>query len=349
MSKKVIVILPYTTGMSFQLIHVIGGLLYAELTNRIPIVIWNKRCIYYDSEDSGENTSTYNLFEHYFQPVSDLSVEEIVSMDASYFPSKWGNSSLLNDSDFTIRQTEDSTLFPFKDREFDDFDILVFDQPCNIKRDLMPHISQEIHLSRLEEYEILYYFYNKYIKLSKHLEEKVNSFYQAQMQGRNILGVHIRKTDKSTTRRSTGQIIPSEKRYIKLINSYLGNSSPATKVFLASDSTKIISKFTEIYGDKIIFTDSIRSSNQLPVHLAPNNNKLKGEEILIDMYLLSKCNYFIGTPSSGVSKVVNFMLNNRPLYSQTSTLPKPGLEEKFVRQLNKISESTGLSKLINKI
>lgn len=87
--------------------------------------------------------------------------------------------------------------------------------------------------------------------------------------------------------------MPFDRKYRKAINSYLSSFNDA-KIFFATDCQQTLKKFKKIYKNRIIYTDSTRSTNASPVHLSHGNGRLKGEQFLIDMYLLSKCNYFIG-------------------------------------------------------
>ena len=67
--------------------HVIGQLLIAELSNRIPVVHWGKNSLFSDVSNS-------NAFDLYFEPVSSLAIDDLASCDLSFFPPKWNAGNL---------------------------------------------------------------------------------------------------------------------------------------------------------------------------------------------------------------------------------------------------------------
>jgi hypothetical protein len=63
--------------------HTLGGLLLAEITRRTPVTHWGKNCRFGDG-------SARDAFQDYFEPVSAVSVADIVQIgDATFFPPKW--------------------------------------------------------------------------------------------------------------------------------------------------------------------------------------------------------------------------------------------------------------------
>ena len=62
--------------------HVICQLFAAELTGRTPVVYWGMESMY----SASLNTNSFELF---FQPVSDLTVEDVVRTEYTYYPPTW--------------------------------------------------------------------------------------------------------------------------------------------------------------------------------------------------------------------------------------------------------------------
>ena len=68
--------------------HVLGCLLLAEITNRIPVVHWGRNCLY-------RNKSGEDAFKTYFEPPSNITLDDIQKMgDVDFFPRKWSKNNL---------------------------------------------------------------------------------------------------------------------------------------------------------------------------------------------------------------------------------------------------------------
>lgn len=143
----------------------------------------------------------------------------------------------------------------------------------------------------------------KYVKIKPHIQEKIDSFWVSKVDVDNILGVHLRLTDKFECHKhgepDSGKPVDLEK-YIKHIGIYL-KKNKNSKVFLATDSKESIEKIKSEFGERIFFRDDvIRSINKKSVHHDMKGNKYKkGEDVLIDCILLSKCNFLF----KGISNV----------------------------------------------
>jgi hypothetical protein len=144
------------------------------------------------------------------------------------------------------------------------------------------------------------YIYSNFFKLNDRmqciLEPHLTLF-----ENKKILGVHVRRTDKfllgmfGTTDRSAPVDLMHFKYEIdKIINNF-------DYIFLATDCTETCKFFKKEYGKKVIYNiDAFRGSDTLSVH---NNYKeisgyKKGQDVLIDMILLSKCKYLLRSSSN---------------------------------------------------
>lgn len=100
----------------------------------------------------------------------------------------------------------------------------------------------------------------------------------------NTLGVQIRGTDKKDE-------LPEIQidRVISLIDQNLKE-----KIFVATDDKRYLDKLLDRYGDKIIYDKSISiSTDNQPLHHNCENRDKINEEVLSNVYLLSKCKNFL--------------------------------------------------------
>ena len=68
--------------------HVLGQLLIAEITNRIPVVYWPTHCLH-------NGFIHTNGFELYFEPVSNYSIFDLAKPDYTFYPPFWDADNLL--------------------------------------------------------------------------------------------------------------------------------------------------------------------------------------------------------------------------------------------------------------
>jgi hypothetical protein len=128
---------------------------------------------------------------------------------------------------------------------------------------------------------------NKYIKIKKEIEEKLNSFLN-QYFTEDIVGIHIRGMEGD----NNGGTSQENFDKLKDLNFYyeLLKDVP-NKIFIASDNNEVINYLKNKLGDKIITQDIYRCENfvNTGLHFQETDNYKKGEGVLLDVLLLSKC------------------------------------------------------------
>jgi hypothetical protein len=271
--------------------HVLGQLLAAELTQRIPIVYWGENSMYSISEG-------INTFEQFFLPVSDYTLDDLKNEDFSYYPPIWNSQNLFCNN-------------PQKSGE----EYLDLDSIMNCSANVLIHdfhVDIEEIARRLKEDHPLYgcsprdlysHMLKKYIKLQPDVLDEIDSFYRENMINRSVLAVHIRSSDKICEVPHLKEI---NKRYPHEIDNYL-KSNPSACIFIMTDCNEILSEYKKLFGDHIIHTDCKRvSENDMGVHYQYYaDKKRKGIEVIRDTWLAARCDYFIGNGHSNVSRAIS--------------------------------------------
>lgn len=229
-------------GLGACLNAVLQHLLYCEQNNKTPVIYWGQDSTYY-CED-GFNDS-YNVWEYYFEPISDLKYEQGDSINN--FCSK------------------PPIIFAYYN--------------CEVNAVIAGSL------------------FKKYVKIKPSIQKKIDDFYNLYMKNKKTIGIHIRGTDKFTEEKP---IDPE-----RMATEALKYADKDTQFLIASDERKIIDDLTNFLGEeRVIYYDCMRSLNNKPLHyrsypcFAQN-----GEDVLVEMALLSKCDFFLRTLSS-VSAVV---------------------------------------------
>ena len=193
-------------------------------------------------------------------------------------------------------------------------------------------------------YEIANNIFNKFFKFNNFINNQINKVNLSS----KSLGIHYRGTDKNFDNDQSNSISCDE--FLLIIDDYL-KKNDVSNIFCCSDEEIFISKITKKYPEKIIEYKQLRSNNSNNFGFFRNGqyssesikNNLTNNSI-IDMLLLSKCNFIIKTSSamSSFSKIINPSIN---LYC-TSAMKQPWFPAGVVKTYN--SESKIIQKILQK-
>ncbi|HEX2924709.1 MAG TPA: O-fucosyltransferase family protein, partial [Ruminiclostridium sp.] len=273
--------------------HVMGQLLAAELTNRIPVVYWGTNSLY------GESFKT-NAFELYFEPVSNYTVYDVVKPEYTYYPPVWKFDNVM---------VEDLDKVAWMNRNLgelmnSDANVVVSDVHYFI-RPLINFIPRDHWAYGMTAHSIYRILFDKYLKLKPDIAEEIDEFYNHELKDSGpLLGIHIRGGDKV---REVENLARLNKNYHTRAREFIDRYK-IQKILLLTDCKEILDEFKKKYGSMIVYTDCrrglINATGDAP-HLQDYSSKRrKGIEIIKDTYLASRCDFFIGNGYSNVSYTV---------------------------------------------
>jgi hypothetical protein len=273
--------------------HVMGQLLAAELTNRVPVIYWGPNSLYAQSFET-------NAFDLYFEPVSEYSIEDLTWPGYTYYPYVWNSRNIMVEDLDKIAWTQRN----LGDMMSSDASVVVSDVHYFI-RPMIDYIPKDHWAYGMTAHQIYRCLFEKYLKLKPDIETEIEDFYQNNMEGQGpLLGVHIRGGDKV---REVENLAHLNKRYYTEIDRYI-RCYGIKKILLLTDCEDIIRDFKKRYGNMLVFTDCRRSDladTRNAAHLqAYREKRRKGIEIIKDTYLAAKCDFFIGNGYSNVSYTV---------------------------------------------
>lgn len=255
-------------GFGAVLLTVMNQLRFCERNNYYPVVALDQNCenAFFDKNYGND------MWAQYFEPVMPLSLAIFRSM-----PSANSERFFVQTSKNAIAVSEEDpdSIYPYpfgkwRAEPIDDLD-LWYEWQREKGRETM----------------------QRYIRPKAEIVAVVNDFYERNLKGSFILGVHIRGTDLHYA----PPVSPAE--YFELIEKYV-SEYPEIKILLATDQQQYIGIFEQKFGDKIYSTSSFRSDNEIaPFNRSEISPYQKGADVLIDMLLLSKADFLI----KGVSNV----------------------------------------------
>lgn len=136
--------------------------------------------------------------------------------------------------------------------------------------------------------------FKKYIKIKDFVTSDVNRFAQKNFGTQYVIGVHYRGTDKDYEAPKV-----SYRKVFKEIKNHLeGLKDREYMIFVATDEQGFLDHIKEVFPDRVVALNAIRSTDGRPVHKTTDSPFLHGKQALTDALLLSKCNILIRTSSN---------------------------------------------------
>jgi hypothetical protein len=280
--KERILLVKGVAGLGNRMQCVATALAYARITSRRMIIDWRDP-IY---SDDGRNA-----FGMYFIRPDSGSLENLCDSSLSIVPATWSGhldepalefmrrkeGASASDPAFWCSYTIDLRRMDYCE------DVAVFWSPFDLIDDLRKNFAGELASWRcMNRQDILRSLFKQEFVPVASVTEQVKSF-QADEFRTPVIGIHVRFTDK---RSHLGAI---KKRLVKLLRSH-----PGATIFLATDSLEIQKKFQgEFANVKVIpkwFSPAGRTIHRSPLAASRTEN---GKAALVEMYLLSKCDYLI--------------------------------------------------------
>ena len=145
---------------------------------------------------------------------------------------------------------------------------------------------------------------NKYLKVKKHISDKIDEIYEQEFNGHTVLAVMARGTEYNLHHPMYGVFDVND--YIREIGNVLKERPDITKLFLVSEDIEYIEALTEAYPNSYHVPNVFRRTDETMeyinrVHCWPNVStkrenhcQLLGEEVIIQAKLMGKSDYLFG-------------------------------------------------------
>lgn len=325
---RFLLIKPWSYRLWSDVEHVLGQLLIAEITNRIPVVFWPTHCLH-------NGFIHTNGFELYFEPVSDYSIFDLVKPEYTFYPPIWDADNLLMED-----PGKDSWIYrSIGDLLSSDANVVVGDVYFSIS-EIIPFIKKDKETYGMTATEIYRYLYRKYIRIKRDILNEVQGFYHSWLKdGHPLLAVHVRReeddmiidvrkdmADELYWRRNSrkygvkstnnpkrkyrflgkGKMLKANTQYHSEIKKIINRYS-VKKIFLLTDSAEVVDEYKKMYGDMLVFTDCKRLSDTEPAYKLENHvvKRRRGVEVIKDACLAAQCDFFIGNDFSSLSRAIS--------------------------------------------
>lgn len=290
--ERFLLIKSWGFGFWADMVQVLGSLLLAEITGRIPLVYWGT-----DSRFSDK--SERDAFTHYFEPVSTATLQQLVRMPKpGFFPPRWnaGNLTQTGVPKWEGKGSRAGAVYFLNRPET----IAVSDFHIGVVN-IMPWIpaSHPMHGKPLEE--IYLYLTAKYLRPHPDIVAACDAFFAAHLAKGPYIALHMRGSDKAI---EDLELDATNRMLLQALDA----SDPSWPIFLMTEDAQCLARMRAAYGSRIIATDCQRTDTTEGVHYLPTVDPVRaGREVMIDTWLALRADRFIGNARSNVSAMIAVM------------------------------------------
>ncbi|XP_066300429.1 uncharacterized protein [Branchiostoma lanceolatum] len=275
------------TGFASLLLMTIDDLATCLVRGFTPTVVWS------DCEYCGSPGHNKNYWTWYFEAINP-GIEEEAKTSVCMGPMRYHVDQI---SIWETRTGGEGNLVDFR---FADME--------NKISSYSPPITAEV--SALVSYVI-----SGYIKPAPRIRKMVDTFYQSFMAGRINIGVHVRLgNDHLEEMSDEEQEAPELQDFLQVVKKIIDDvkaedvGDKPVRIFLASDDHEVNAAFKDEFGkDKVVHAEGFRGDEVID-KLGRDKAVARqfGDEVLVDILLLSKCDYLVHDESNVASVAYYF-------------------------------------------
>jgi len=282
-----------------EIFHLLGGLLLAEITNRLPCVLWGGNSLF-------RRDGSANAFPQFFNGIGTELLMFLRAAPADeIFPRKWHAAGI--DSAETDKVTPPhhggegrmAALWLLNRPER----VVVSDFPIGIA-DLLAWIPDDHAMAGLSIDEIIRRLIGKYLVPNWRISDQVAE-QMSRLEGRETVAVHLQ-----------GAARLDALRKLEAINSHypaiVGQATAKDyAVWLMTDYKPYVDDYRARLGDAIFCQDALRTLKaQNDGHVAEQHDPQRvGEVMVTDVLVAASCDRFIGNGAANPSCMVDFLMD----------------------------------------
>lgn len=293
-APRFLLIKAWGAGFWSEILHLLGALLTAEVTGRIPVVLWGGNSMF-------REPGTVDGYTHFFEPVSAAGLADLPVAAGAVFPPKWTPANIAADD--IGRQSGDFARLSgarFVGRP-EPLAVIDYFTSTHLARHWIP-AGHPLHGKSTAEVDR--WLAAKYLRPRAFLAERAAAFRLAHFgAGSPFAAVQLRGTDKST-----------EMPLMDALNRHALEAIGADgDVFVLTDSVRWQRAAAERLGTRGHFTAATRGTGTTGVHFERNvGPRQLGEEVLTDVLVGAGAARFLGNGWSSVSCGVRVLSDAAP-------------------------------------
>lgn len=293
-APRFLLIKAWGAGFWSETLHLLGALLTAEITGRIPVVMWGGNSMF-------REPGAVDGFTHFFEPVSAAGLNDLPVADGAVFPPKWTPANIGAD-DVAKHEGPHARLSGarFIGRP-EPLAVIDYFTSTHLARQWIPTWHP---LHGRSTAEVDRYLAEKYLRPHAFLAERAATFRRERFGlGATFSAVHLRGTDKGTEM----PLVDALNRHA--LESCGGNEA----VFVLTDSVRWQQAAAGHLGARAHFTPATRGTGDVGIHFERHvGPRQLGEEVLTDVLIGAMASRFLGNAWSSVSCGVRVLSEAAP-------------------------------------
>jgi hypothetical protein len=256
-------------GFCAVLTYTLNGIRMAVRDGAIPVVYYGREAtrFFYDPSHGD------NVWEYYFEPVTTPGYAQLRAA--------------IERGEITPDRVHSFTRRQICDWHHSDPDRIATFWAKDVPGDPAAWMAAKRALGRK--------YVSEFFRVKPHILAKVDAFWNAWIRPQFTIGVHIRGTDFAYAE-PTGPFA-----YFEAIDRYLAaRGAEPYRIFLATDQNQFVDLFRERYGERVVTYDCLRSNRARPAFKFSSESPYRrGEDVLVDVLLLSRCDFLFKGAAAG--------------------------------------------------
>ena len=298
----------------FSLVQqVVANIAWARHEGRVPIADFRERCCYWTPRGY---EGARSVWEYYFEPLVDR------------YPADTISESLRSRIDRDFPDMNDLGYFAqadvFVTNHYGDHPSLFGKAPVIPYMDATPDQSLRERTSNLMR---------TYVRPREYLQRKADSFFAEHLQGREVIGVHVRGTDAVSAKetRTYRQGSLDLDRFVRILSA-LVQQQPEARILVATDAQSSLNQLLDAFGDRVVAYESVRHLEGEPAGSGPTGLIMpayithdrdtaarNGEDAVVELLLLGRCSHLV---HNGAGLALTALLRD-PAMQHTNTHVSP--------------------------
>ena len=278
---RYMVIREWGFGFWSDVSHVLGALLLAEATGRIPVTWWGGQSQFSDGGD-------HDAFQNFFEPVSDVRLQDLPT---GFFPPRWNTANLKTLTDAKWQGRTGPVYFLNRPERVAVCDFFA------AMPNILPWLPQGHPLHGKTVAAAYRSLTNTYLRPRSDILAACDAFLEKEMKGAPFVAGHLRGGDKS-----------GEDENINVANaqilSSLEQADPWQRILILTDDVRCLKMATDRFGSRVAATECRRSDGNSGMFWSKADPVQTGRETMIDAYLALRADRFTGNGLSNVSAMI---------------------------------------------
>lgn len=295
--ERYLLIRSWGFGFWADVSQVLGSLLLAEATGRIPVTFWGAESRF--SDKAGKDA-----FGYFFEPVSSASLETLTQIaNPSFFPPRWHSRNLTHSTraKWEGKGSRVGAVYFLNRPET----IAVSDFLIGVA-EVAPWLPTSHPLHGKSVADMYRYLFAHRLKPRADILAACDAFLDKHLKGGPFVALHMRGSDKASED-------PNLEATQAALVAALDTVDPSWPILLLTDDAGCLARMQQRYGARLLTTDCQRTETQEGVHYLPGIDRVRaGREVVIDVCLALKAARFIGNGLSNVSAMIALMKDWEP-------------------------------------